>query len=92
MSSEARSRVAVILTGVTIDSLGVDRLDIAWYFEANRPLEHGELLARIPELDRIASVDEVPFRRLPSHALQADDWWRRTTWCPGKPAFCWHSH
>jgi L-asparaginase len=74
MSSEARSRVAVILTGGTIDSLGVDRLDIAWYFEANRRLEHGELLARIPELDRIASVDEVPFRRLPSHALQADDW------------------
>jgi L-asparaginase len=74
MSTEARSRVAVILTGGTIDSLGLDRLDQAWYFEANRRLEQGELLARIPELDRIARVAEVPFRRLPSHALQPEDW------------------
>ncbi len=74
MSSDARSRVAVILTGGTIDSLGTDRLDLAWYFEANRRLEQGELLARIPEAARLASVEEVPFRRLPSHALQAEDW------------------
>src|SRR5215469_2118462 len=56
MSSRVRSRVAVILTGGTIDSLGVNRLDLAWYFEANRRLDKGELLARIPEFEDVASV------------------------------------
>jgi L-asparaginase len=74
VSAEVRSHVSVILTGGTIDSLGVNRLDLAWYFEASRRLNKGELLARIPEIERVASVDEVPFRRLPSHALQAEDW------------------
>jgi L-asparaginase len=74
MSLQDQSRIAVILTGGTIDSLGTDRLDMAWYFEANRRLASGELLARIPEVARIASVEELPFRRLPSHALQAEDW------------------
>jgi L-asparaginase len=74
MGAEGRSRIAVILTGGTIDSLGTDRLDMAWYFEANRRLEHGALLARIPEINSFASVEEVPFRGLPSHALQAEDW------------------
>ena len=32
-------------------------------------LEEGALLARVPELAAIAQVEEVPFRRLPSHAL-----------------------
>ncbi|MBV9326427.1 MAG: asparaginase [Chloroflexi bacterium] len=74
MTSRTLSRVAVILTGGTIDSVGNDRLDMAWYFEANRRLDDGALLARVPELGTIASVDEIPFRRLPSHALQAADW------------------
>lgn len=67
-------RVAVILTGGTIDSLGINRLDIAWYFEANGRLGPGELLARVPELNDFARIEEVPFRRLPSHALQSADW------------------
>jgi L-asparaginase len=71
---EKAPRVAVIMTGGTIDSLGTDRLDIAWYFEANRRLESGELLARVPEVARFATVEEVSFRRLPSHALQSADW------------------
>jgi len=31
-------RVALILTGGTIDSLGKDRLDLAWYIEAGKRL------------------------------------------------------
>jgi L-asparaginase len=68
------NRVAVILTGGTIDSVGTDRLDLAWYFEAGQRLGPGELLGRIPEQARFATVEEVPFRRLPSHALVGADW------------------
>jgi L-asparaginase len=64
----------LILTGGTIDSVGQDRLDLAWYIEAGKRLGDGELLARIPELKHIATVEETPFRRLPSHALVDKDW------------------
>ncbi len=64
----------MILTGGTIDSVGVDRLDLAWYVEAGKRLGDGELLANVPELSRIATVQEFPFRRLPSHALVDKDW------------------
>ena len=68
------SRVALILTGGTIDSLGKDRLDLAWYIEAGKRLGDGELLQQLPEVKEIASVQELPFRRLPSHALVDKDW------------------
>jgi L-asparaginase len=67
-------RVALILTGGTIDSVGVHRLDLAWYIEANKRLGEGELLAQLPELATIASVREIPFRRLPSQSLVDADW------------------
>jgi L-asparaginase len=67
-------RVAVILTGGTIDSVGLNRLDLAWYTEANQRLGPGELLARVPEVHDLARVQEVPFRRVPSHALRSADW------------------
>jgi L-asparaginase len=66
-------RVALIFTGGTIDSVGTDRLDLAWYIEAGKRLADGELVGRIPELAQIAHTEEVPFRRLPSHALTAKD-------------------
>ena len=67
-------RVALIITGGTIDSVGKDRLDLAWYIEAGKRLNTGDLLAQLPELGSIAKVEEVPFRRLPSHALVDKDW------------------
>jgi L-asparaginase len=67
-------RVGLILTGGTIDSVGTDRLDLAWYIEAGKRLGDGELLGRIPELAKIATVQEIPFRRLPSQALVDTDW------------------
>jgi L-asparaginase len=67
-------RVALILTGGTIDSVGKDRLDNAWYIEREKRLGNGELLRQIPELNDIAEVHEMPFRRLPSHALVDKDW------------------
>ena len=67
-------RVALIITGGTIDSVGKDRLDLAWYIEAGKRLKDGEILEMLPELKQIAEVTEVPFRRLPSHALVDKDW------------------
>jgi L-asparaginase len=67
-------RVALIITGGTIDSVGKDRLDLAWYIEAGKRLQDGELLQQLPELKTIAEVTEVAFRRLPSHALIDKDW------------------
>ena len=67
-------RVALIITGGTIDSVGKDRMDLAWYIEAGKRLDSGELLGQLPELKQIAQVEEVPFRRLPSHALVDKDW------------------
>jgi L-asparaginase len=68
-----RPRVALIFTGGTIDSVGVDRLDMAWYIEAGKRLENGELVARVPELSSIADVEEIPFRRLPSQSIRDRD-------------------
>jgi L-asparaginase len=70
----ALPRIGLIPTGGTIDSVGKDRLDLAWYIEAGKRLDSGELLARLPELSAIAAVQEIPFRRLPSHALIDKDW------------------
>ncbi|HEX2116270.1 MAG TPA: asparaginase domain-containing protein, partial [Alphaproteobacteria bacterium] len=70
----ALRRIGLILTGGTIDSVGRDRLDLAWYLEAGQRLGPGELLARLPELASIAQVTEIPFRRMHSHALLDKDW------------------
>src|SRR5579864_1279174 len=67
-------RVAVLLTGGTIDSLGHDRLDLAWYIEANQRISPEALFERIPEAKQLAHIQHVPFRRLPSHALVDTDW------------------
>jgi L-asparaginase len=67
-------RIAIFLTGGTIDSLGRDRLDLAWYFEADQRLSADEFLARLPELEQVAHIEKVPFRRLASHALMDADW------------------
>ena len=68
-----RPRVALIFTGGTIDSVGVDRLDLAWYIEAGKRLDDGELVERVPELASIADVEEIPFRRLPSQSISDSD-------------------
>jgi L-asparaginase len=67
-------KVGLIVTGGTIDSVGKDRLDLAWYIEAGKRLQEGELLGMLPELKDIAQVSEIPFRRMPSHALLDKDW------------------
>jgi L-asparaginase len=67
------ARVSVVTTGGTIDSVGVDRLDLAAYLETGRRLAPGELLDGVPELAPIAEITEVPFRRLRAHAMTDAD-------------------
>lgn len=69
-----KPRVALIITGGTIDSVGTDRLDLAWYIEAGKRLGNGELVGAVPELSQVADVHEVAFRRLPSQAITPRDW------------------
>lgn len=72
--ASGRARVAVLFTGGTLDAQGADRLDLAWYIEARARLPSGALVAGLPELASIAEVEELPFRRLNSHALTDTDW------------------
>jgi L-asparaginase len=67
-------RLALISTGGTIDSLGADRLDLAFYTETGRRLPVGALLESLPELARIAEVVDVPFPRTPSYQFTPNTW------------------
>lgn len=67
-------KVAVIATGGTIDSVGRDRTDLAWYLDNEARLTDGQLLARIPEIAAIATVEQIPFRRIHSFAITDRDW------------------
>jgi L-asparaginase len=69
-----RPRVAFVFTGGSIESVGRDRLDLAWYIENGQRLSNQEVLDRVPELAAVAEVYDVPFRKLPSHALTDADW------------------
>ena len=67
-------RVALMFSGGTIDSLGVDRLDLAWYPDAGQRLGAGELLERVPEVHTIAELTDIPMRRLSSAGVTVRDW------------------
>ena len=56
--------------GGTLLSLGRDRLDLAWYIEADRRLEPAELVGRVPELAQVADVEIVPVERIQSHGMR----------------------
>ena len=67
-------RIALMLSGGTIDSVGTDRLDLAWYFENGQRLEPAELVSRVPEIAQIAELVHIPFKRLSSGGMQPADW------------------
>lgn len=49
--------IVVVATGGTIESIGADRLDTAWYPETNRTLRSGRLTASIPELGQFGKIE-----------------------------------
>ncbi len=70
----ARPTVAAIGTGGTISSTGRDSLDIATYVDRSTVLGVEEVIARTPELDRVAEVVPTPFRAIPSTAMGPEVW------------------
>jgi L-asparaginase len=48
--------IAVLTTGGTIECVGVDRLDSAWYPDTSRTIEPGRLVASLPELGRFGRI------------------------------------
>jgi L-asparaginase len=71
-----RPRVALIGTGGTIASLGDHPLEVITYVRHGRILEADALLARVPEVERVADVVSIPFSALPSTAIGPRDWLR----------------
>jgi L-asparaginase len=72
----SRPRIAFVATGGTMDAVGVDRLDLAWYTETRERLPDGGLLAALPEVHRVADVQPISVPRVPSYALTVEDWVR----------------
>jgi L-asparaginase len=70
----SRPSISLISTGGTIDSLGHDRTDLAFYTEARSRLPEGELLQAVPEIAEIADIEPVPFERIPSYQLSVQTW------------------
>lgn len=71
-----RPRIALVATGGTMDAVGADRLDLAWYTETRERLPDGELLTSLPELRGLADVEPITVPRVPSYALTVQDWVR----------------
>ena len=68
-------KIAVIGTGGTISSIATDSLDTLDYPDFGKKLDVAELLARTPELQRVAEPIAIPFRSVGSTAIGPADWW-----------------
>ena len=73
-SNERKPRVAMIGTGGTIASMGDHPLEVITYVRHGRILEVEALLARVPEVARVAEVVPIPFSAVPSTAVSPKDW------------------
>ena len=72
--SNGKPRVAVIGTGGTISSVGVNSLDIVRYVENNKIYHVDELLDSFPETKEQADVVPVRLRAMPSTAIGPAEW------------------
>lgn len=67
-------KIAVIGTGGTISGVGADRLDLYEYGTSGRFMHIEELLATVPELDRIAEIVPVRYMNVASTAFGPEHW------------------
>ena len=74
MIGPRKPAVAVIGTGGTIASVGGDGLELVRYIDRKQMLSIDELLARTPELGRVADVTPITYRVLQSPAVGPRDW------------------
>ena len=73
-SSSSLPRVAIIGTGGTIASVGRHSLELVEYITNKTMYDVHELLARVPEADRVAEVIPVPYATLPSTSIEPTHW------------------
>jgi L-asparaginase len=69
-----RPLIAAIGTGGTISSLGRDSTDVLDYPDFGTKLQIEEVIARTPEIARIAEMLAVPFRSVGSTAIGPPEW------------------
>ena len=74
-------KVAFIGTGGTIASLGAGPLDLQDYGAARNVMHADAILARWPETALVAEVIAVPYRNIPSTAIDFADWQALVTLC-----------
>ena len=67
-------KIAVIGTGGTISSMATDSLDVLDYPDFGKKLDVAALLARTPEVQRVAEPVAIPFRSVGSTAIGPADW------------------
>jgi L-asparaginase len=70
----SKPKVAFVGTGGTIASLGVGPLDLQDYGAAGNVMHADAILARWPETALVADVIAVPYRNIPSTAIDFADW------------------
>ncbi|MCY4452670.1 MAG: asparaginase [Immundisolibacterales bacterium] len=67
-------RIAVIGTGGTISSVGRHNLELVEYITLKRKYDVHELLARVPEADRVANVVPIPYAAVSSTSIEPGNW------------------
>lgn len=67
-------RVAIVGTGGTIASVGVDSLDLTAYVRTGQVYALEDLLALVPELGLVVEPVLAPFRQVHSTAIGPADW------------------
>lgn len=74
MSHTPLPRIAFIGTGGTMASIGRDALDIQDYATLGQVMGAAEILARVPELARVAEVIARPYSAVISSRIGFQDW------------------
>ncbi|WP_419900515.1 asparaginase [Roseomonas sp. USHLN139] len=74
MTPSPLPRVAFIGTGGTMASLGRDALDIQDYSVLGQVMDTGAIIARVPELARVAEVIARPYGAVISSRIGFQDW------------------
>lgn len=70
----SKPKVAIIGTGGTISSVGKDPLDILDYSATGIILDVNQLIERFPQVHDAAEIIAVPFRAIPSTAMNFSEW------------------
>lgn len=77
----SKPKVAFVGTGGTIASLGAGPLDLQNYGAMGNVMHADAILARWPETALVADVIAVPYRNIPSTAIDFADWRALVTLC-----------